>query len=398
VIGLVPVVWRVTLVVLAFHGAWIGLYLASGHEARDFIKIGVIFQSANEVSERIKVDPDYTPPRNRGLSQGTGYDGQFSYYMALDFENAHYYMDYPAYRYGRVLYPALAWAFALGRPDLIPAALIAINWLGMGLATLALAAWLRRRSISPWLALVVGLYPGLLLGVQRDLTEPLAYALVTAGIFLFDYGGRRRLLWAGLAFGLAGLARQTTVVFPLCLMGSLLAAGVRGWRFDGRVAAPLGRLVAFAFLSLAPVIAYTAFLYEWLGALGRGAGLELIPFRGLAGPDWALERQGVAILFVVVPAVILSAIAIAALRAGPARREFAFLLVNVALFVVLLGRLAYRDGYTSVARVTVGVVVAAVVCLPWFLRMDGWSRAGLIVSFALWFAMLPVVAVYGFAG
>ena len=65
----------------------------------------------------------------------------------------------------------------------------------------------------------MGLSPGLLLGVQRDLTEPLAYALVAAGVFLFDYGGKRRLLWAGLTFGLAGLARQTTLVFPLCLVG-----------------------------------------------------------------------------------------------------------------------------------------------------------------------------------
>jgi hypothetical protein len=392
-----PEIWRVTLLALAFHGVWIGAYLAAGHEPRDFIKIGRIFQSASTVSDRIKVDPDYMPPRNRGLSQGTGYDGQFSYYMALDFKHAHFYMDYPAYRYSRVLYPGLAWALAAGSAAAIPSTLIVLNWLAMGVATLALAAWLRRRSVSPWLALLVGLYPGFLLGVQRDLTEPLAYALVAAGIYLYDYGGARRLLWAGLVFGLAGLARQTTVVFPLCFMAALLAGALRtiGWRERLVAAAPAA---AFGFLSLAPVIAYTAFLYEWLGALGRGAGLELIPFRGILSPDWALERQGVAIVFVVLPSLILSAVAVAALRAGFVRREFAVLFVNVVLFVVLLGRLAYRDGYTSVARVTAGVVVAAVACLPWLRLLRGWPRWGLIASLALWSSMLPVVAVYGFGG
>ena len=78
----------------------------------------------------IKVDPDYVPPRNREAGQGNGYDGQFSYYMALDFTNARYYMDFPAYRYSRVLYPASSRGrSALGDRDLVPATMIAINWL-----------------------------------------------------------------------------------------------------------------------------------------------------------------------------------------------------------------------------------------------------------------------------
>jgi hypothetical protein len=393
----VPAVWRVTLVVLAFHGAWIGLYLAAGHEPRDFIKIGLIFQSASNASDEIRVDPDYVPPRNRGLSQGTGYDGQFSYYMALDFRNAHHYMDYPAYRYTRVLYPAVAWGVALGEPDRIPEAMIAINWLAMGLATLSLAAWLRRRGLSPWLALIVGLYPGLLLGVQRDLTEPLAYALVAAGIYLFDYGGRWRIVWAGLIFGLAGLARQTTIVFPLCLLGASLVSTVRK-RPQGEGLQAAVRLLAFAAFSLVPLLAYVAFLHRWLGAVGTGAGFESIPFRGLVGPDWALERQGASLVLVVVPALILAAIVISVARAGRARPEFAYLLANVILFVALLGRLAYRDGYTSVARVTAGIPVAAVACLPWLKDLEGPRRWGLIVCFGLWFLMLPVIAVYGFGG
>jgi hypothetical protein len=383
--------------VLAFHALWIGSYLAAGHEARDFIKIGTWYQSSSHASKVIKVDPNYVPPRNREAKQGNGYDGQFSYYMALDFTNARYYMDYPAYRYSRLLYPVVARAAAFGDRSLLPGAMIAINWLALGGCTLALAAWLRRRLYSPWLALLVGLYPGLLVGVQRDLTEPLAYALVAAGIYLFDYGGQRRLLWAGLVFGLAGLARQTTVVFPLCLVAVVLLSGDRDTPIRERVRSNLIRATAFGVPSILPFVAYSAILYAWLGALAKGVLLESLPFVGLvASRDWELKRQGVVLVSVVAPSLLVAGGAIAALRRGLWRVEFAFLLTNVLLFVVLLNRLPYGDGYTSVGRVTTGVVLAAVLCIPWLDTVSLQARRLLAVSFALWLSMLPVIFVYGF--
>jgi hypothetical protein len=392
-------VFRVTAVVLAFHGSWIGLYFAAGHEARDFIKIGTSFQSASTASDVIEVDPNYVPPRNRDAPQGTGYDGQFSYYMALDFTNARYYMDLPAYRYSRLLYPVVARAAALGDPSRIPAAMIVINWLAIGLCTLALAAWLRRRSCSPWLALVVGLYPGLLLGVQRDLTEPLAYALVAAGIYLFDYGGERRLLWSGIVFGLAGLARQTTIVFPLCLLGATLLAGDRRRPLHRLMRFNLTRAAGFGVLSIGPIAAYTGALYAWLGELGKGAFVEWLPFEGLiTSSEWELERQPVALVTVVVPALVVAGTAIAALRAGVWRVEISYLLANVLIFVVLLGRDVYTDGYTSVGRVTIGIALAAVFCVPLLRGRGVRTRRALTVSFALWLSMLPVIGVYGFGG
>jgi ABC-type proline/glycine betaine transport system permease subunit len=102
--------------------------------------------------------------------------------------------------------------------------------------------------------------------------------------------------------------------------------------------------------------------------------------------------------FVVVPSLIVSAVVIAALRAGMRRVEFAYLLTNVLLFVVFLGKWSYDDGYTSVARVTTGVVLASVVCLPWLRDTGRDARRMLTLSFAIWLSMLPVVAVYGFGG
>jgi len=389
----------VAAVTLAVHAVWIGSYLAAGHEARDFIKIGIFYQGLSDASRVIKVDPTYVPPRNREAGPGNGYDGQFSYYMALDFTHARYYMDYPSYRYSRLLYPVVVRGVVLGHRSLIPAAMIAVNWLALGGCALALAAWLKRRACSPWYALAVGLYPGLLVGVQRDLTEPLAYALLAAAIYLFDFGGRHRYIWAGTVFGLAGLARQTTLVFPLCLLASMLVSGDRGRTLRQRVRGNIGRSSVFAVLSLAPFVFYVAILYVWLGSLAKGTLLERVPFEGLiASRDWALKRQGVDIAFIVVPSLVTTGAVIAALRAGVKRVEFAYVLVNVLFFVLLLHRLSYGDGYPSAGRITSGVILAAVLSLP-CLRAAGRNigRAA-IVSLALWLVMLPVIFVYGFGG
>jgi len=50
----------------------------------------------------------------------------------------------------------------------------------VGRLPLALAFWLKRRGLSPWFALVYGLYPGLFIAMTLDLTEPLAYARLAA--------------------------------------------------------------------------------------------------------------------------------------------------------------------------------------------------------------------------
>src|SRR5260221_13671973 len=99
----------------------------------------------------------------------------------------------------------LARPWALGQTQLTPDTLILLNLLAMAGGTLALAAWLRRRGRSPWLALIYGLSLGLFIAVNGDLTEPMAYAVVALAVYLLDFRGRRRLFWAALCFGAAVL-------------------------------------------------------------------------------------------------------------------------------------------------------------------------------------------------
>ena len=58
------------------------------------------------------------------------------------------------------------------------------------LGTLALALWLRARRYSPWFALLYAAYPGLIFCVVRDLTEPVAFALVALALLVFDAGAK----------------------------------------------------------------------------------------------------------------------------------------------------------------------------------------------------------------
>ncbi len=388
-------VWPVVAVTLAFYALWAGVYFADGHEARDFIKIGYRFVLQADSSDVIRFDPTYRYPPNRDSPNGYGYDGQFYYFIALDPVHAPDYMNLPAFRYTRVLYPMVARAAALGKPDLIPWTLLLVNWVAVGLGTLALAAWLRRRSWSAWWALVYGLYPGLLVCFQRDLTEPLAYALVACAVYVFDSGRRAAVWWAALLFGLAGLGRQTTLAFAVCYAGAVLLAGAGDWR--SRVRANWARALGFLALAVGPLLAWMGFLWAWLGSPGATApGNTSAPFVGLIQSEhWQLTRQPPEIVGVVIPTLILVALALVAWRAGKMRVEVACVLANAIPFVILLGPSVYR-GYTSAGRAALGVALAGVLAAPALAVLGRTSRRALIAAAVLALCVLPAVVAYGF--
>src|SRR5258707_12883358 len=66
------------------------------------------------------------------------------------------------------------------------------------------------------------------MAVTGDLTEPMAYALVALAVYLLDFGGRRRVLWAALCFGVAVLTRETAAVFAVVYGCALAVQGMGG--------------------------------------------------------------------------------------------------------------------------------------------------------------------------
>lgn len=386
---------RVAATVLAVHAVWILAFFGSGHEIRDFIRIGSKTVSLSEASEVIRFDPTYEYAGTRDAEfEGTGYDGQYVYFIALDPSEARHYMDDPSYRYGRILYPMLARYAAAAQPGAVPWTMLLINWLAVGLGAGALAAWLARRTASPWWALLYGLFPGLLVALQRDLTEVTAYALVAVAIYLFDYGGRRGTVLAALAFGLAGLAREVTLIFPVLYGGSMLAG--RPNASDPKGTGSRGRFVGFVAVSILPWLVWSILLVAWLGTIAtRGADAMAPPFLGLFDEPWEATRQPVNLLFLGIPALIAAGVALLGLRKGSARLERLCLLANVLVAIVLASS-ANWDAYPAMSRVASGVIVGALLCIPSFKRETTWRRRAVLVAAVLAFAILPAVLAYPF--
>jgi hypothetical protein len=398
--------WTAAALVLLFYVLWLAAFFLTGHEARDAIYLGKPFVLQSHRSAVIQYDPTYHYVAN----DRQGYDGQYAYFIALDPANARYYVDDAAYRYTRILYPLAARLLALGQPALVPFTLLAVNLLAVTGGTLAVAAWLRRKGVSPWLALLLGLSPGVCWAIQRDLTEPLGYALVALGMYLYDFGGLRRVFWAGVAFGLAALARESTLIFPLVYGLALAfaggatapahaAGGLKPWLAGRphalftlarqRLATNWRHTALLLGLAVGPFLAYKVFLLLWLGSLGTPASLTpvVVPFAGvLAHWPWGAE-QDIIVGTVILPALVCAGLAIWALRRRLADAAIWALLANVLLFVVMLNPRSYvLDG---TVRITLGVTLAALVGVPAFDRLTRRNRGWLALCGALWLATLP---------
>lgn len=402
--------WAVAALVGLCYGLWLAAVVPVSNGGLDFVEIGQHYIARSHASPTIALDPSYwrQPARLPALEganskNAVGYDGQFYYYIALDPRDARYYMDNAVYRYTRVVYPLAARLLALGQPSLIPYTLIAVNWLAIVAGTLAVAAWLKRRRLSPWLALVYGFYPGLFIALRFDLTEALSYAFVALAVLLLDGDRPWRAVWSGLAFALAALTRETAIIFPVVYGLALLKRPAPDSTRNQSIARGHGhgRVAAFALLGLAliPFALYQGFLRVWLRSLSGQqpvSSLTLRPFGGLiaARPWHVIQKQEV--LTTVVPAILCTGIGLWTLWRGVGSAEVWALLANVYVGVVMVTVLSY-DALFATDRVATGVALAALYCLPTFDRALRGNRRWLWVCGALWLALVPLWLVNGVA-
>jgi hypothetical protein len=158
--------------------------------------------------------PAVMPPAGARIESEIGYDGQFFYVQAVDpllrdRARAALVATDGEYRAQRMLYPALAYLAAAGSEDGVPWTLLLLNVAAVLAATAAVALFARSRGMSGWWALAVGLCPGVVLAVLRDLSEPLAVAGLVSGLVAW----RMRRPWiAGAALAVAVLAREVMVL------------------------------------------------------------------------------------------------------------------------------------------------------------------------------------------
>jgi hypothetical protein len=339
---------------------------------------------------------------SQGDPQGSwGYDGQFAYYIARDPANGWQHCDVPAYRYQRILYPILAWMLALGQPGAVGWTLVALNLAALAGGTYFTERLLATQGASRWYALVYGLYGGLVAGLRLDLTEPLAYGLVQAGLWAWEHHrlqitNRKRQVTgrhspfairhsplALLLFVLAALAKETALI---AVAGLLLYLALE-WRW--RDAIGVGLAVGI------PFVAWQAALWAWLGQPGVGAGgamatpFEWMPFAGLlrvASVSWPVFWLWVAIegpLFVL-PTLWALIASLRDLWRGQRHPWVTVLLVQAGT-LPFLPFSTWREPLAMV-RLTVGLVAATLL----YAAMRG-SRRVLIYSL-FWLATLALLA------
>ncbi len=191
--------------------------------------------------------------------RGTGYDGQFVYFMAQDLnpQRVAAHLDVPAYRYQRILLPLAAHLLSRGRPSGVLWAVWGVNFAGYLAGLLVWSRWLQTWQASPWWALLYGLWPGLLLPLRLGMPEPLAYGLALLGLAA---AARRRYLGVALALAAALLTKEITLPF-------VLAAGAALWLSGHRRQA--GMALGGALL---PWLAWQGWLWATFGRPGVGIG------------------------------------------------------------------------------------------------------------------------------
>jgi len=364
-----PRLWPVALVLVALYTPFVVARLAE-HDAYWFAHVGRQMLHSSDASSEL------TPAL--GWQSEIGYDGQYYYALAVDPRHADDYMPdgIAGIVYSRPFFPLLAGTLGATSKDAVPYAMLALNLLAVGVGTLALAAWLRRRRVSPWFALLYGLFPGLVFAVFRDLTEPLAFALVTLAALALDRRTRGALVLAAALFALAGLTRETTLVFAAGAAVALLGAS---WRRN------LPRAVLFLAGSIAPLLVWRVVVGHFVTGptQERGDGLRaLIPFHGLAD-YWPWDTEHVLILMSVVVPTVFALIGVPGLlRRWSTRGVGVALVLSAAGFVVFLPSGVDVD-YGAAGRAAIAVVLATLAGLPaWSIRGRP-SRYGVTAAF-LW--------------
>ncbi len=235
--------------------------------------------------------------------QGTwGYDGQFSYAIAryLDPKITAPFLDLPAYRYQRILYPLLARLLAFNSPALLPWSLVTLSVASQFAGTLLVGMLLAGWGASPWYALLYGFWLGFAVSIRADLAEPLAFALVAGAIFASERG-RPQVSWV--LFGLALFAKEVTALFVIAAAIDL--AFHRRWR----------ALAGLILVAGVPYALFQGWLWMAFGQAGLGSGgalstsFEIIPYMGLWRVwmvDAAWQYQALVSVLFVLTAVIPS--------------------------------------------------------------------------------------------
>lgn len=214
--------------------------------------------------------PGFIPGDAFVLKDSDGYDGQFFYLICHDpllITTAHQFIDAPSYRYQRILYPLLSKLLALGRPELFPYTLVAVNILAILGGSFFIYLFIQKSGLNPWLTLFYPFFGGFLLCTLRDLAEPVALCFLTAA---FHYSEKQKPFFLTLSLALMLLSREFFILFiPFFLLDALWFR-------------PSLKQFASIILSLIPWLLWEYYIYYRLGVspFSAGTGNFSFPLQG----------------------------------------------------------------------------------------------------------------------
>lgn len=375
----------IAVITALFYLVYLLYAFNSGHDPRSFILIQRQMVLASHASKVIKVEPGFPY-----VGKGREYDGANYYVMALDPVNARYYVTGGSYYYSRVLYPLAARLLALGQPGLIPYTLILINLISVVWGTVMLAAWLRRKRVPPWFALIYAADSGVFVAFQRDLTEPLAYALLATGIYILQFGGKRRVIWSGVCFALAVLTRDKAAILALvAILGFFLGHDLhlRNFRLP-QIRHQLPGTIALAAMTLLPYTALKVFLYLWLHSVTIAPAQQVAPFAAMFSARVSGQILLSDVLGAMVPAATCAVLALWSFLRGSRDLSLAALFLLVIVTTVTLNPEYFID-VTGLMRATILVVMATLYALPALDTVTHGNRMWLYLCAIGWVSMTP---------
>lgn len=210
------------------------------------------------------------------LVPALGHDGQIYYAIGLDLSGdlVGPLLDFPDYRYRRILFPLLASGFGLLDGHALLIGMIVVTVLSMSIATGTAAVLAVRTGLSELVGLSVLFNPGAWLAIRLLTGDMLAIALMLLGLLAFA-SKRLGLSASGLAASV--LAKDAYLITPL---GLSLTKNPRRWQL---AAVP----IVVLFLWVARVRATLGGGFTGQGNLGP-------PFVGLldSWPNWARLEGG----------------------------------------------------------------------------------------------------------
>jgi hypothetical protein len=311
-----------------------------------------------------------------------GYDGQFAYYIARDLnpETVEKFLDVPAYRYQRILYPLLARVFSLTRIDWIPWTLILINLISIAFATWILIRYLIAIDIPPRYSLVFGLWAGIVVGIGTDLYEPLAFVLALSAWYA------RLVKRFKISYALLALALLTKEIMLAFWFASFLA-DISKTKTKSEWAAMLSPALIF--------VAWQGWLWYSFGQLGIASGgamatpFEIFPYFGLIRIGGASIEAFILFTVIFGPTVVIPSIwgVISSGRKllSGERSVHAWALLINCLLIVFLPHSTFREPL-GLVRVSTGMVIS----LLWFAGHYGMMR---VLNYAMFWIVLLVVII-----